>query len=59
MSLKPTKQLSEKATVELLKEFYSPVSTPQLRAQKAKVEAMAAKIQKKTEGQRKPSMRSR
>lgn len=52
MFLRPTKQLSEKATEEVLKELSSPKSTPEMKAQQDQVKAMAAKIQKKAEAKR-------
>jgi hypothetical protein len=47
MFLRPTKQLSEKATKEVLNELASPKSTPEMKAQQEQVKAMAVKIQKK------------
>jgi hypothetical protein len=59
MSLRPTKQLSEKATVELLEEFSKPTCTPQMKAQQEKVIAMASKMQKKAEAKSRPMATSK
>jgi hypothetical protein len=59
MYLRPTQQLSKEATQELLKEFASPKCTPELQAQKERVKAMAAKIQKKAEAKSRPVAVSR
>lgn len=52
MSLHSTKQLSEKATKEVLQELVSPKSTPQSKAQHEKVKTMAAKAQIDLDGKK-------
>ena len=52
MFLRPTKQLSEKATKEVLNELSSPKSTTEMKAQQDQVKAMASKIKKKAEVKR-------
>lgn len=59
MYLRPTQRLSKQATEELLQEFASPKCTPELKAQAARVKAMAAKIQKKAESKSRPTTLSR
>jgi hypothetical protein len=59
MYLRPTQQLSPKATEELLNEFSSPKCTPELKAQKERVKTMAAKIQKKAESKKRSKALSR